>query len=230
MNKTEELITQEFETDFHCQSCVQSIRPIIEKYKIKTHEYNSASRILSVSYEAGTAISEFVNDVAKLGYTLSTPSLDNKNSLPRTGFWGDIVLWKRASFNTLNCLIGCSIGDFGMILYLQAFHPGVSMMLQMTLAILAGLCTSILLEATLLRYREQWGWSRAFRVAWSMSFISMVGMEIAMNVTDFAITGGSANFSSIIYWLAFLPSAVAGFVFPLPYNYYKLKKYGKACH
>ena len=63
-----------------------------------------------------------------------------------------------------------------------------------------------------------------------MSFISRIGMEIAMNATDFMITGGKAAFNTIQYWLALIPALVAGFVFPLPYNYYKLQKFNKACH
>src|SRR5579859_5037534 len=30
----------------------------------------------------------------------------------RDHFWKDTGVWTSASFNTLNCLIGCSIGDF----------------------------------------------------------------------------------------------------------------------
>ena len=67
-------------------------------------------------------------------------------------------------------------------------------------------------------------------MAFSMSFLSMVGMEIAMNSTDFMVTGGQADFHNSQYWLAFGLALAAGFVVPLPYNYYKLKKYNKACH
>ena len=63
-----------------------------------------------------------------------------------------------------------------------------------------------------------------------MSFLSMVAMEIAMNATDFMITGGKMALSNPNYWLAFIPAALLGFLVPLPYNYYKLKKYNKACH
>ena len=146
------------------------------------------------------------------------------------GFWADASVWKRASFNTLNCLIGCSIGDFGMILYLQAFHPRAGMVTQMAFATIAGLCTSVALETVLLRMREKFPWGAAFRTAFSMSFLSMVAMEIAMNTTDFMITGGKAAFDQPWYWLALGAALVAGFVVPLPYNYYKLKKFNKACH
>ncbi|MEM9328691.1 MAG: DUF4396 domain-containing protein, partial [Bacteroidota bacterium] len=148
----------------------------------------------------------------------------------KTGFWGDLHLWNRASFNTLNCLIGCSIGDFGMIFFLQAYYPDTPMMWQMVLAIIAGLCTSILLETTILKVREKFSWPLALKTAFGMSFISMVAMEIAMTGTDFMITGGKAAFSDPMYWLALVPALIVGFLTPLPYNYYKLKKFNKACH
>jgi len=148
----------------------------------------------------------------------------------QSGFWSDPQIWRRSGFNTLNCLIGCSIGDFGMIIYLQAKHPEVSMTVQMVLATLAGLMTSVLLETVLLRVREKFSWMASLQTALSMSFLSMVAMELAMNTTDFMITGGKAAFSSPSYWLALMAAMVAGFLVPWPYNYYKLKKFNKACH
>ena len=147
-----------------------------------------------------------------------------------TQFWSHKKVWGRAAFNTFNCLIGCSIGDFGMILFLQAFYPATSMMTQMLLATIAGLCTSILLETILLRVREKFNWASAFQTAFSMSFISMIAMELAMNTSDFMMTGGKAAFGNPMYWMALAVSMVVGFLAPLPYNYYKLKKYNKACH
>ena len=149
---------------------------------------------------------------------------------PKALFWTDQPRWRRAAFNTLSCLLGCSIGDFAMIIYLQAFHPATPMAVQMVLAVIAGLLTSVLLETALMRYRERFAWGAALRMAVSMSFISMVAMEVAMNTTDFMITGGRLALSDPGYWLAFIPSAVVGFLVPLPYNYYQLKKHDKACH
>ena len=146
------------------------------------------------------------------------------------GFWEDGSVWRRAGFNTLNCLVGCSIGDFGTILYVQAFHPTISMATQMVLATVSGLITSVLLETVLLKRREGFSLGQAFRTALSMSFLSMIAMELAMNATDFMITGGKAAFGNPMYWMALLAALVAGFLVPLPYNYYKLKKYNKACH
>ena len=145
-------------------------------------------------------------------------------------FWTDQNIWQRAGFNTLNCLIGCSIGDFGTVIFLQAFYPHTSMTVQMLLATVAGLCTSVALETVILKVREQFDWKNALQTAFSMSFISMIAMELAMNASDFMVTGGKAAFNTSSYWLAFGVAAVAGFLVPLPYNYFKLKKYNKSCH
>lgn len=146
------------------------------------------------------------------------------------GFWSDGKVWGRASLNTLNCLIGCSLGDFGMIIFLQAWFPATSMFWQMILATGAGLATSVMFESTLLHWRENFNWKLAFQTAVSMSFISMVAMEVVMNATDFMVTGGKAAFGNPLYWTALLIAMVAGFITPLPYNYYRLKKYNQACH
>jgi hypothetical protein len=58
-----------------------------------------------------------------------------------------------------------------------------------------------------------------------MSLISMVSMEAAMNLVDVALTGGA-----VLTWWVVPLMLVAGYVTPLPYNYWRLKAHGKACH
>jgi hypothetical protein len=58
-----------------------------------------------------------------------------------------------------------------------------------------------------------------------MSLISMVAMEAAMNLVDVAITGG-AKLTLFVVPIMLL----AGFLAPLPYNYWRLKALGKSCH
>ena len=65
----------------------------------------------------------------------------------------------------------------------------------------------------------------AFRTAVGMSLISMIAMELAMNLTDVALTGGA-----MLTWWVIPPMLIAGFIAPLPYNYWRLKGLGKACH
>lgn len=133
--------------------------------------------------------------------------------------------WKRASINTLWCLLGCSIGDFGTILIFQITgNPWeFSVFLIMSLAIINGLITSIILETLILS--RQMSLKQAFHVAIGMSLISMIAMEAAMNITDVLLTGGAM----LTWWVVPL-MLLAGFITPLPYNYYRLKKYRKACH
>ena len=131
--------------------------------------------------------------------------------------------WRRASYNTMWCLLGCSIGDFGTIAYFQFMGiawPGLAIM---TLAIINGLITSILLETCILF--RQMPLKAAFQTAIGMSLISMISMEAAMNLTDFIATGGAK-----LTWWAIPLMLVVGFITPLPYNYWRLKALGKACH
>ena len=131
--------------------------------------------------------------------------------------------WRRASYNTMWCLIGCAIGDMGTILFFQLTGIPWPVLLIMSLAIINGLLTSIALETFILA--RQMPLRLAFKTAIGMSLISMIGMEVAMKVTDVALTGGAM----LTWWVVPLMLA-AGFVTPLPYNYWRLKALGKACH
>ena len=145
------------------------------------------------------------------------------NSTPIS--WKCKHTWKRASINTLWCLLGCSIGDFGTIYFFQITgNPWeFSVFLIMSLAIMNGLITSIMLETFILS--RQMILKEAFKVAIGMSLISMISMEVAMNIVDVLLTGGA-----MLTWWVIPIMLLAGFITPLPYNYFRLKKYGKACH
>ena len=106
-------------------------------------------------------------------------------------FWNCKHTWKTASYNTMWCLVGCSIGDFGTILYFQFSGIEFPVMGIMVLAIINGLITSIMLETFILM--KQMGTKKAFKTAIGMSLISMISMEIAMNATDYFMTGGQAK-------------------------------------
>ena len=130
--------------------------------------------------------------------------------------------WRRAGYNTCWCLFGCSIGDMGTILYFQLSGIDWPVFWIMALAILNGLITSIILETLILS--RQMVLSIALKTAFGMSLISMVSMEAAMNLTDFFLTGGA-----MLNWWVVPIMLVAGFVTPLPYNYWRLKALGKDC-
>jgi hypothetical protein len=235
--------TLTLKTNLQSSSCLTKISPFldgnahIQNWNV---QFEHADKILTVQGDATEsevidlmAQAGFVaqkNDMTNFGIQSSAPAMPAMPAMPASGFWNDILVWKKASYNTLNCLVGCSIGDFGMIIFLQAYFHHIGMAWMMLWAILAGLTTSILLESILLRIKEKLSWVQSFQFAFRMSILSMVVMEIAMNVSDFLITGGKANFNSPTYWMAFGVAAVAGFLVPLPYNYFKLKKYNKSCH
>ena len=137
--------------------------------------------------------------------------------------WYCIHTWLQASKNTLWCLLGCCIGDFGTIGFFQFMEIAWPVSLIMTLAIINGIITSIILETIILS--KQMLFKLAFKTAIGMSLVSMVSMEAAMNLTDFILTGGA-----ILTWWVIPFMLFSGFITPLPYNYWRLKALGKACH
>ena len=92
-----------------------------------------------------------------------------------------------------------------------------------TLAIINGLLTSIALETFILS--RQMSLKLAFNTAIGISIISMVSMEAAMNIVDVLLTGGA-----MLSWWVVPIMLLAGFLTPLPYNYWRLKALGKSCH
>ena len=138
--------------------------------------------------------------------------------------WSCRYTWSRSAKNTFWCLLGCSIGDFGTILFFQLTKIPFPVLAIMILAIINGIITSIILETVIL-LRQNFSLKQAFRTAVGMSLISMVSMEIAMNATDYFLTGGAI----LTWWVVPIMLAV-GFVTPWPYNYWRLKKFNEACH
>ena len=138
--------------------------------------------------------------------------------------WSCKHTWRRSAKNTAWCLLGCSIGDFGTILFFQLTKIPFPVLGIMTLAIINGLITSIILETVILM-RQNFDFRKAFNTAIGMSFISMISMEIAMNLTDYLLTGGA-----ILTWWVVPLMLIVGFVTPWPYNYWRLKKFNIACH
>ena len=136
--------------------------------------------------------------------------------------WTCKSTWKKSSVNTLWCLLGCSIGDFGTILFFQVTQIPFPLLWIMSLAIINGLITSIMLETFILS--RQMNLPEAFKTAIGMSFISMIAMELAMNAVDVVLAGG------VLVWWVIPIMLVVGFLTPLPYNYFRLKKYDLSCH
>ena len=149
--------------------------------------------------------------------------MEESSVLKKPFHWKCKHTWRRSAKNTLWCLLGCSIGDFGTILYFQLNAINWPTLSIMILAIINGLITSIILETIILS--RQMTIKIAFQTALTMSFISMVAMEVAMNSVDWLILGEA----KLVWWIVPL-MLLAGFLTPWPYNYYRLKKYNIACH
>lgn len=170
-------------------------------------------------------------------------------SLP---FWTSRSTWNRAGINTLRCLVGCTAGDFSALWILQTYYPDMGMSSIMALSsgcllervrsyqalctknnhlVASGITTSVILETILLRRgADQLPWPVAARTAMGMSMVSMLAMELAENAVDYHLTGGIVAFGDPKFWMAAVLSMGAGYLAPLPYNYLRLRKYGKSCH
>ena len=138
--------------------------------------------------------------------------------------WSCKNTWKQSAKNTAWCLLGCAIGDFGTILFFQLTEIRFPVLGIMILAIINGLVTSIILE-TIILVRQNLSIKNAFSTALGMSFISMISMEIVMNLTDYFLTGGA-----ILNWWIIPIMLGAGFLSAWPYNYWRLKNFGINCH
>ena len=132
--------------------------------------------------------------------------------------------WKVSAKNTFWCLLGCAIGDLGTILFFQLSEIPFPLIGIMILAIINGLITSIILE-TFILIRQNFSFVEALKTASGMSLISMISMELMMNLTDYILTGGA-----ILTWWVIPIMLIVGFLTPWPYNYWRLKKFGINCH
>ena len=138
--------------------------------------------------------------------------------------WSCKQTWKVSAKNTFWCLLGCAIGDFGTILFFQLSEIPFPIFGIMIIAIINGLITSIILE-TFILIRQNFTFINALKTAAGMSLISMISMEIMMNLTDYLLTGGA-----VLTWWVVPIMLIVGFLTPWPYNYWRLKKFGINCH
>ena len=138
--------------------------------------------------------------------------------------WSCNHTWNVSAKNTLWCLLGCSIGDFGTILFFQFTKIPLAVIGMLILPIIHGLITSIILE-TIILMKQKFKFSEALKTALGMSFISMISMEIAMNLVDYLLVGDAR-----LTWWVIPFMLTAGFLTPWPYNYWRLKKFDKSCH
>ena len=200
-----------------CDGCSNRVKSALEDLpRVITAAVSHQDGSAEVSHE-GVTSEELGDAIRSVGYTVDGRGEEFN--------WRDRAVWRQSANNTKWCLIGCSIGDFGTIAAFQFVftETGWSAMMIMALAMFNGIMTSIALETFILL--SQMPLYEAFRVAIGMSLISMLSMEAAMNIVDLVLTGGAK-----LTWWVIVPMLIAGFLTPWPYNYWRLKKYGVACH
>lgn len=88
--------------------------------------WNSATRSSFLAVAAGQTISQTrLKCSGSLGKSqhAETRAAASPPSMSSPSFWASKPVWRRAGVNTLRCLVGCTIGDFSSMWYLQAFYP-----------------------------------------------------------------------------------------------------------
>lgn len=207
-----------------CDGCASRVRNALEEVQGVSSALVSHIEGSALIEHSGTSRDLLSGVIRSVGYSV--------DGMGEEFNWGDRGVWRLSANNTKWCLIGCSIGEFGTLAYYS--YSGITAGLEMFSAIwyfylllplVNGLATSVMLETAILM-QGQMDFKNALSTAFGMSFISMLMMEIAMEITDLLFTQGELGMNPIA--IPFM--LVVGFLTPWPYNYWRLKKYGVACH
>ena len=218
-------------TGMTCGHCAETVTNALESVDgVDSAEVSVDPGRAEVTHDGSVARAVLVAAVAGAGFSVAGEAAEEEATSEGLD-WSDGGVWKQSANNTKWCLIGCSIGEFGTLAYYQwAGWPlevtvGTALFwFLVILPLINGLATSVMLETVLLM-RGQMDFGNALQTAFGMSFISMLAMEIAMEATDWLLTGDIG-----MTWWVIAPMLIVGFLTPWPYNYWRLKKFGAACH
>ena len=223
-----------------CGGCGNNVATALNKVAgVESADVDHTAGTATISHSGEVQTSDLEAAITTAGYTVagSTPITSAASAAMGTAAtsefnWSDGSVWKQSANNTKWCLIGCAIGEFGTLAYYSFSGITAELVLYSNmwyffaiLPLINGLATSVMLE-TILLMRGQMDFRGALSTAFGMSFISMLMMEIAMEITDLLFTGGELGMNYYALPLMLL----VGFLTPWPYNYWRLKKLGKACH
>ena len=223
-----------------CGGCGNNVATALNKVAgVESADVDHIAGTATISHSGEGHTSDLEAAITTAGYTVagSTPITSAASAAMGTVAtsefnWSDGSVWKQSANNTKWCLIGCAIGEFGTLAYYSFSGITADLVLYSNmwyffaiLPLINGLATSVMLE-TILLMRGQMDFRGALSTAFGMSFISMLMMEIAMEITDLLFTGGQLGMNYYALPLMLL----VGFLTPWPYNYWRLKKLGKACH
>ena len=221
-----------------CNGCVNNVKNAVNGISgVSTVVVDlGSSQATIIIDENGPSKKELEAVITDAGYSIHEPGAELpqlSNTPKKVDFnWSNKSVWLQSAHNTKWCLIGCSIGEFGTLAAYSVYGIGAAVAigtnwyyLLLILPLINGLITSVMLETGILM-RGQMDFRNALSTALGMSFISMLMMEIAMEITDLLFTQGELGLMP----LAIPFMLVVGFLTPWPYNYWRLKKYGQACH
>lgn len=90
-------------------------------------------------------------------------------------FWNSRPIWNRAGVNTLRCLVGCTLGDFSSMWYLQAFHPDLGMTAIMAIS---SMCPT-LFTCNLFAHMIQWPAASLPLYSWRPLFSALAVISLA---------------------------------------------------
>ncbi len=88
-------------------------------------ELSCSLRPRFLAQSAARSLSASRRQPGKFARSRSHKHGDSSVAQPKLGFWSSKPIWKRASINTFRCLVGCTLGDFSALWFLQAFHPNL---------------------------------------------------------------------------------------------------------
>jgi len=144
--------------------------------------------------------------------------------------WNDISVWKKSMVATSICLVGCSVGVMGVMLYLVNYP----WMQVLAVSFFCGLvtCMAFMIAWDMLLHHMKF--KDAFRMSYRMSIVSLSIMIIAENVAMLLMSEKSSGHQMHMNSSHNLPSMAiamgAGFLLSLPYNYYIAQKHNASCH
>jgi uncharacterized membrane protein len=137
--------------------------------------------------------------------------------------------WRLAAHATLHCLTGCVIGETIGLAIGAELQLGTAAIV--TLATALSYLSGFLLGLVPLMRERGISLLSALRIIWIGEVISIAAMEVAMNMSDYAM--GSMGAKTMFSWLwlrGLLVAVPMGFIAAWPVNQWLLKRGLKRCH
>ncbi len=166
---------------------------------------------------------------------------------------------KKSVLTTVMCLFSCTVGNWGVLAIFQLSHNSIrhgavqheemtnmvttSSQIQMyyviALAMLSGLIISVIFVGIIIKYQLKATWAIAYKAALGMSIFSMLLIMLTEYFVRFSLQPNE-NIMQTMHSLDYFKDTKSSIIsiivlmsalfIVIPYNYYKLKKTGKACH